>query len=91
MWKMQLLDDEHLLIKYAAEDVVTLKATEPTHSQTSFFMIYNMKESKVLAVYENTSDEFLYIFENYCDYFRNAQLYSVNHFSCSPSNNTHAR
>lgn len=88
---MQLLDDYHLLIKYASEDVVTLKATEPTHSQTSFFMVYNMKEANVLAVYENISEEFLYIFENFCDYFRNAQLYNDHQFSCSPSNNIHAR
>lgn len=88
---MQLLDDDHLLIKYASEDVVTLKATEPTHSQTSFFMVYNMKEAKVLSVYENTSEEFLKIFENFCDYFRNAKLYTKHQFSCSPSNNTHAR
>ncbi|KAL0271707.1 UNVERIFIED_CONTAM: hypothetical protein PYX00_008713 [Menopon gallinae] len=91
MWKMQLLDHDHLLIKYASEDVVTLKATEPTHSHTSFFMIYNMKDAKVLAVYENTSEEFLHIFENFCDYFRNAKLYSESQFTCSPSNNTQAR
>lgn len=88
---MQLLDHDHLLIKYASQDVVTLKTTDPTHSQTSFFMFYNMKEAKVLAVYENTSEEFLYIFENFCDYFRNAKLYSESQFTCSPSNNTQAR
>ena len=26
MWKMQLLDEEHILIKYASEDVVTLRS-----------------------------------------------------------------
>ena len=46
MWKMQLLDESHILIKYASEDVVTLKATEP-NSQPSFFMVYNMVDAEV--------------------------------------------
>lgn len=30
MWKMQLLDENHLLIKYTSEDVVTLRVTDPS-------------------------------------------------------------
>ncbi|KAL1117893.1 hypothetical protein AAG570_004206 [Ranatra chinensis] len=90
MWKMQLLDESHLLIKYASEDVVTLKATEP-NSQASFFMVYNMDSAEVVAVYENTSDDLLYLFENFCDHFRNARLQSGSQFMCSPSNNIYAR
>lgn len=90
MWKMQLLDEEHLLIKYASEDVVTLKAAEPS-SHPSFFVVYNIVEAKVLAVYENTSQELLFLLENYCDYFRNAKTNAGNHFMCSPSNNLYAR
>nr|XP_014340363.1 PREDICTED: DET1 homolog [Latimeria chalumnae] len=30
MWKMQLLDENHLFIKYTSEDVVTLKVTDPS-------------------------------------------------------------
>ena len=29
MWKMQLLDEHHVLIKYASEEVVTLRSSEP--------------------------------------------------------------
>lgn len=90
MWKMQLLDEDHLLIKYAGEDVVTLRVAEP-NSQSSFFVIYNMSESKILEVYENTSESLLQLFENFCDSFRNARLYSESQFTCSPSNNLHAR
>ncbi|XP_073994045.1 de-etiolated protein 1 abo [Rhodnius prolixus] len=90
MWKMQLLDEEHLLIRYASEDVVTLKAAEPC-SHPSFFVVYNIVEAKVLAVYENTSQELLFLLENYCDYFRNAKTNAGNHFMCSPSNNLYAR
>lgn len=90
MWKMQLLDENHILIKYASEDVVTLKSTEP-NSQSSFFVIYNMNESKVLAVYRNTSKELLDLFENFCDLFRNARIHAESQFTCSPSNNLYAR
>lgn len=58
MWKMQLLDENLMLIKYASEAVVTLKANEP-NSQPSFYVIYSIWDSKVLAVYENTSEELL--------------------------------
>ena len=84
MWKMQLLDENHLLIKYASEDVVTLRIQDP-NSQPSFFVVYNMVTTEVLAVYENTSDELLDLFENFSDLFRNAW------FTCSASSNNFAR
>lgn len=90
MWKMQLLDENHLLIKYASEEVITLRLSDP-NSQPSFFVIYNMVTTKVLAVYENTSEELLELFENFCDLFRNATLHSESQLTCSPSNNIHAR
>lgn len=90
LWKMQLLDGNHLLIKYASEDVVTLKSTD-ANSQYSFFVVYNILESKVLAIYENTSKELLDLFENFCDSFRNANIYNETQFACSPSNNLYAR
>merc|ERR1719204_2116513 len=70
MWKMQLLDREHLLIKYASEEVVTLRSGEP-NSQFSMFVIYNVETTEVVNVYENTSNELLQHFENFCDFFRN--------------------
>ncbi|XP_019878959.1 DET1 homolog [Aethina tumida] len=90
LWKMQLLDEDHLFIKYASEDVVTLKTLD-VNSQPQFFVVYNMKESKVLAIYENTSKKLLDCFENFCDYFRNACIYNETQFTCSPSNNLYAR
>lgn len=90
MWKMQLLDDNHLLIKYASEDVVTMKHSEPG-SQPSFFVIYNIWDTEILAVFDNASPELLYLFENYCDHFRNTQVYAGNQYTCSPSNNIYAR
>lgn len=58
IWKMQLLDENLLLIKYASEAVVTQKAHEP-NSQPAFFVIYSIWDSTVLAVYDNTSEDFL--------------------------------
>lgn len=90
MWKMQLIDKAHLLIKYSSEDVITLRLPDP-NAQPCFFVVYNMITTEVLAIYENTSDKLLTIFENFCDHFRNAALQTPTQLSCSPSNNSHAR
>ncbi|CAH1159681.1 unnamed protein product [Phaedon cochleariae] len=90
MWKMQLIDEDTLLIKYASEDVVTLKSTD-VNSQPQFFVVYLIKTSNVIAVYENTSRELLDLFENFCDLFRNASIHNETQFTCSPSNNLYAR
>ncbi|XP_063216321.1 DET1 homolog [Bacillus rossius redtenbacheri] len=90
MWKMQLLDEDHLLIKFAGEDVVTLKAAEP-NSRPSFLVAYEVSGARVLAVHENTSPDLLALFEGFCDLFRNARLHARHPFTCSPSNNIHAR
>lgn len=90
MWKMQLLDDNHLLIKYAFEEVVMLKSSEP-NSQLSYFVIYSIWDSKILAVYDNTSAEFLELFENYNDMFRNARMNSETLSNCSPNTNIYAK
>ncbi|KAK9754346.1 De-etiolated protein 1 Det1 [Popillia japonica] len=54
-------------------------------------ILINMTESKILAIYENTSRELLNLFENFCDSFRNASIYTETQFTCSPSNNLYAR
>ncbi len=93
---MQLLDEHHLLLKYANEDVVTLRAHEP-NSQVALFVVYNMVTTEVLAVFENNSEELTEHFENFCDHFRNTNLnleleeFRYAQFTTSPSNNVHAR
>nr|CAG4643057.1 EOG090X028J [Ilyocryptus agilis] len=89
LWKMQLLDESHLLLKYASEDVVTLRAPEP-NTQPAFFVVYNMETSEVLNVYENTSEELLDLYENFCDLLRNSLMHWEWQFSCSPSSNVYA-
>ena len=90
MWKMQLLDDKHILIKYASEEVITLRLSD-LNTPPSLFVIYNMITSQVIGVYENTSEELLGLFESFCDLFRNASLQLNSQLMCSPSNNNHAR
>ncbi|XP_050526984.1 DET1 homolog isoform X2 [Daktulosphaira vitifoliae] len=89
MWKIQLLNENHILIRYASEEVATIKIQEP-NTQASFFMIYNVVSTKVINVFENTSDELLKIYENYCDYFRNSKVNSEGFIPCSPSNNIYS-
>ncbi|XP_058825968.1 DET1 homolog [Topomyia yanbarensis] len=89
MWKMQLLDDDHLLIKYASEDVVTLKIIEP-NNHSSIFVIYNIWKNQIIGIYGNQSHELLFLYENFCDSFRNANLAHQTQFTCSPSNNIYS-
>lgn len=90
LWKMQLLDSEHLLLKYTTEDIVTLKQNDPT-SQPAFFAIYDIKLTAILAVYENTSENFLRIYESQADSFRSPVSHPLAHYTSSVSNNLHAR
>lgn len=90
IWKMQLLDENHLLIKYASEGVVTLNVTD-LNSQPSFFVVYNIMTTEIVSVFENTSEELLTLFENFCDQFRNATLQCEAQFACSTSSNLYAR
>lgn len=87
---MQLLDERHLLLKYASEEVVSFRLSDP-NSQPSLFVVYNVESTEVLAVYENTSEELLRLFEDFSDLLRNAALHAQAQMTCSPSNNIHAR
>ncbi|RWS25847.1 DET1-like protein, partial [Leptotrombidium deliense] len=89
MWKMQLLDEHHLLIKYASEESISFRISD-INSPPSFFVLYNMLTTQVIAIFENTSEELLYLFENFCDHFRNSSINNSN-IICSPSNNVFAR
>lgn len=87
MWKMQLLDEDYLLIKYTTEDAFSGRSFE---FLPSFFVFYQISTATVLFVHENTSTSMLGLFEHYCDCFRNNYFKSYQHIS-SPSNNIYAR
>ena len=90
MWKMQLLSNHQVLIKYAKEDTVTNKLNDPI-SQPALIVIYNLETTEIEAVYENTSEELLQIYEHHEDSFRVPVSHSLNYDISSISNNTHAR
>ncbi|CAD6240862.1 GSCOCG00008965001-RA-CDS [Cotesia congregata] len=54
MWKMQLLDTNHILVRYASEEVATLQTTDP-NAHPALLVVYNMVSAKVIAAYDNAS------------------------------------
>ncbi|KAK0074691.1 hypothetical protein PV325_007945, partial [Microctonus aethiopoides] len=86
MWKMQLLDTNHILVRYASEEVATLQASDP-NAHPALLVVYDMVAAKVLAAYDNASSHMLMQLENFSDFFRNADC----QYTCSPSNNIYAR
>jgi hypothetical protein len=70
LWKMQLLDEAHLLLKFGCADVVLQRSQSDLNNQTSFFVVYNMYSTEVIGVYENTNKEFAQTFEQFCEHFR---------------------
>lgn len=90
IWKLQLLDDHNLLIKYASEEVIMQKAYEP-NNLPALFVFYNFTDTKILAVYDNKSEELLNMFENYTDAFRNSYMNSTMYFPCAPNNNIYVK
>lgn len=85
MSKMQLLDKDHLLIKYEVNESITSRLLD-NHNLSSYFVAYQISTATILQIYENNSNELLQIFENFCDYFRNTHSYV-----CSAGNNVYAR
>ena len=73
LWRMQLLDEEHLLLKYANQDVVGMRVQD-ANAQPSFFVLFNFIQAQVLAVYENTSLYLLKVFEQNPGLFRSADV-----------------
>ena len=89
MWKMQLLSNHQVLIRYAKEDTVTNKLNDPL-SQPALIVIYNLETTEIEAVYENTSEELLHIYERHADSFRVPVSHSLSYDISSVSNNVHA-
>ena len=71
IWKIQLVDNRTLLLKYTTEDIVTMRQTDPI-SQPAFFAFYDIESTRMIAVHENTSQKFLSLLEQYANIFRTA-------------------
>ena len=82
------------LCSYASEDVCSLRVQDP-NSQPSFFVVYDMTNARVLRVFDSASDDFLTLYENFCDFLRypaaTSDCETTSCFASSPSTNVHAR
>nr|KAF6399283.1 hypothetical protein HJG59_010161 [Molossus molossus] len=88
--KPRRIQNQNVIHRLERRRISSGKAGTHWH-QASFFVVYNMVTTEVIAVFENTSDELLELFENFCDLFRNATLHSEVQFPCSASSNNFAR
>ncbi|KAL9380212.1 hypothetical protein Peur_028694 [Populus x canadensis] len=93
IWKItleqvQFLDRHHLLIKFGSVDGGVSRSAD---HHASFFAVYNMETTEIVAFYQNSADELYLLFEQFCDHFyamsRNS---SYMNFISSHSNNIHA-
>ncbi|KAJ3282010.1 acid phosphatase det1 [Borealophlyctis nickersoniae] len=90
MWRMQFLDDSHIMIKFGSLDNILGRTLESAASQISFFVIYSLETTAVLGVYENCSETLLKMFQQW-DCFRGLPYDDPVQFVTSPSNNQYAR
>ncbi|KAF9977434.1 acid phosphatase det1 [Actinomortierella ambigua] len=94
MWRMQFLDNEHMLIKFGKTECVLGRPSDSTY-QTAFFVIYNFCTTEITAVYDNASEDFIQIYEAWADQFC-ASAYTTagpdkQHYTSTCSNNIHAK
>ncbi|KAJ3099622.1 acid phosphatase det1 [Physocladia obscura] len=92
MWRIQFIDESTILIKFGGVEASVGRALEPPTSQTVFFAIYNLETTRITAVFDNMSHEFLELFESFpqlrgfCEMGGGAM-----NFITTGSNNMHAR
>jgi len=68
IWKMQLLDDTHLLLKYGSEKYVESRSSD-SMGVLVFFVVYNFITTEIVNVYENNSSELLSVYEQCTEFF----------------------
>ncbi|CAN0916039.1 Light-mediated development protein DET1 [Linum grandiflorum] len=88
IWKVQFLDRHHLLIKFGSVDGVYSRSAD---HHPSFYAVYNMETTEVIAFYPNSAFELYVLFEQFCDHFYSASRNLLHiKFISSHSNNIHA-
>jgi de-etiolated-1 len=91
MWKSQLLDTDHLLIKFGSPDYIIGRQSDQS-SQISYHVVYNMKTTQVLAIFTNSSEELFTLYADYSDFFSlSYQSQAPWPLSTLPSNNIYER
>lgn len=88
MWKVQFLDRHHLLIKFGSVDGGVSRSAD---QHPSFFAVYNMETTEIVAFYQNSSEEFYYLFEQFYGHFHITSRNSLHaNFISTHSNSIHA-
>lgn len=88
MWKVQLLDHSHLLIKFGSVDGGISRTTD---QHPSFFAVYNMETTEIISFFQNSTEELYYLFEQFFDHFNTSSRTSLHaNFISSHSNNIYA-
>ncbi|KAL6006698.1 acid phosphatase det1 [Asimina triloba] len=87
MWKVQFLDQHHLLIKLGSVDGAVSRTTD---QHLAFFAVYNMETTEIISFYPNSAEELYYLFEQFCDHFHATSKNLYMNFISSHSNNIHA-
>eukprot|EP00040_Diaphanoeca_grandis_P012474 m.63192 g.63192 ORF g.63192 m.63192 type:complete len:595 (-) comp23254_c0_seq1:70-1854(-) len=67
IWRMQLLDDRHLLLKYGSRDHVGSRSNDSMGIHHAFFVVYDFITTEVISMFENNSQELLQIYESSSD------------------------
>ncbi|XP_028068649.1 light-mediated development protein DET1 isoform X4 [Camellia sinensis] len=72
-------------------DLIIWKMSRNVDHHRAFFAVYNMETTKVVAFYQNSSEELYFLFEQFCEHFHATSKNSLSmNFISSHSNNIHA-
>ncbi|XP_060197460.1 light-mediated development protein DET1 isoform X6 [Lycium barbarum] len=72
-------------------DLIIWKVSRNADSHPSFFAVYNMETTEIVAFYQNSADELYFLFELFSDHFHVSSKSSLHmNFMSSHSNNIHA-
>ncbi|QDZ19412.1 light-mediated development protein Det1 [Chloropicon primus] len=71
MWKMQMLDSEHLLIKFDKSPFSGSIDSQAVHARYSG--VFNVQSGVFVCFFLNRNEELAYLYQNFTDFFRPAQ------------------
>ena len=68
MWKMQMLDGDHLLIKFDKSPFLGCSESQAIHGRYSG--VFNIQSGKFVCFFLNRNEELAYLYQNFTDFFR---------------------
>ena len=78
-YKVQFLTQDIILLKFAHESIVNKRQQEQQMHQ-ALFVVYNIRSSTILNIYDDSSADLAEIFEKYNDEIRHSSSYGlINH------------